>query len=337
MTVSQSIRWPAEWEPQAAVWLSWPHNRDTWPGHFERVPESYASFVRAVTEFTPVKLLVPKKVRHEADPFLKTFHRVEAIECNTNDCWIRDYGPTFVIDELGQLAGVDWEYNSWGQKYGPWDDDAKVAALILQRQGIRRLDGGMCVEGGALETDGQGILLTTPDCVLTDTRNPGLTQSAAEQIFRERLGIREVVWLSGGGIEGDDTDGHIDQLARFTSARSIVCAVCDDTDDVNHPPLEANYQQLLNWGKPRGVDVVRLPLPRPRHVNDQRVPECYCNFLITNRLVLVPTFRDPSGDARAVSILKEQFPQHEVRGLDAAELAWGLGAFHCASQQQPAV
>ncbi len=327
-------RWPAEWEPQAAVWLSWPHNLNTWPGHFEPVPRAFAAFVRAVAEFTPVCLLASGAVASDAEKHLRGIKQVQLFDVPTNDCWIRDYGPTFVHDQAGKVVGVDWDYNAWGGKYPPWDADRVAAQSILQQIKLPRIAGGLCLEGGAIETNGEGILMTTPECILTDTRNPGIDQAAAERILSERLGVHTFLWLRGGGIEGDDTDGHIDQLARFVARDHIVCATSHSASDSNHEPLQRIWSQLKTWGSAHHVQITSLPQPRPRYINDQRVPESYCNFLITNRLVLVPTFDDPSSDDRAIGILREAMPQHEVVGLRASDLTWGLGAFHCASQQQ---
>jgi agmatine deiminase len=256
------------------------------------------------------------------------------LDIETNDCWIRDYGPTFVINDAGTAVGVDWRYNAWGGKYEPWDADAAAAKTLLEQAGIPRIEGPLCLEGGAIETNGDGIVLTTPECILADTRNPGLQLAEAEATLAQYLGAREIVWVTGGGLVGDDTDGHIDQLARFTSRDHLVCAVCDDPADKNYEPLERNYRQLKQWGKQRGIGVSRLPVPGPRWINGQRVPECYCNFLITNGRVLLPTFADAVADKRALTTLSELMPEHEILPINASDLAWGLGAFHCASQQQ---
>ena len=330
-------RWPAEWESHSAIWLSWPHNRETWPGRFENVPTAFARFVRAIAEVTPVKLLAQASLVGKVRRHLSAVRNLDLFDIPTNDCWIRDYGPTFVIDDAGGLQGVDWRYNAWGEKYSPWDDDAAAATRLLEHSHIQRVDGELCLEGGAIETNGDGVLLTTPECILTSTRNPGLTREQAEAKLRTKLGIREVVWLDGGGIEGDDTDGHIDQLARFVSRDKIICASCDDSHDANFVPLEENFRQLCDWASLRNCTVTKLPLPPARYVGDQRVPECYCNFLITNELMLVPLFNDAVADDQALGILRDLCPQYHVVGLNASDLAWGLGAFHCASQQQPGV
>ncbi|WP_164104267.1 agmatine deiminase family protein [Candidatus Laterigemmans baculatus] len=347
-------RWPAEWEPQSAIWLSWPHNRETWPGHFEGVPAAFARFVRATAEVVPVQILVDPAAAGDAEKHVGGVVGVTLVECPTNDCWIRDYGPTFVIDSSDgdesatdrslSVVGIDWRYNAWGGKYPPWDRDAAAAERIVRsaRQRdprIRREESPLCCEGGALETDGLGRLLTTPECLITETRNPGWDQERIAHELHRRLGITEILWIDGGGLEGDDTDGHVDQLARFVDERNVVCAVCDDASDPNHEPLEANYRQLRIWGRQTDpeVEVHRLPIPEPRRIEGQRVPESYCNFLIVGgSRVIVPQFAQPAADERAVAILTELMPGMEIYPLEASELVWGLGAFHCASQQQPA-
>lgn len=332
-----SRRWPAEWEPQQAIWLSWPHNPETWPGRFESIPMAYAQFVRAVAEVVQVELLVPEQHLTLAQSLLAGVDNLTLHPCQTNDCWIRDYGPTFVQEE-DKLIGIDWIYNAWGGKYPPWDADAAVAKKVCQWAEVECDSSRLTCEGGALETDGRGRLLTTPECLITETRNPGWTQDDIAQEFHRRLGITEILWMDGGGLEGDDTDGHIDQLARFVDATNVVCAVSDDGEDINYEGLESNYRQLKIWGRDTepGVEVHRLPIPPARYVNDQRVPESYCNFLIVGgRRLILPQFNSPAADQHAAELLGSLLPEMEIYPLDASDLVWGLGAFHCASQQQP--
>jgi agmatine deiminase len=334
-----SRTWPAEWLPHAATWLSWPHNPETWPGRFERVPSAFAQFVRAVAEVEPVRLLAADEVARHAEQTLGRLPNIEIIPIATNDCWVRDYGPTFVFEgPERRLKGIDWQYNAWGGKYPPWDLDAAAAPQICRHAQAAVSSSRLTVEGGALETDGDGTLLTTPECLLTDSRNPGWSQEQVESELRRQLGVHEIVWLRGGGLSGDDTDGHIDQLARFVDRQHLVVAVGDPADRENHAGLERNFAQLRLWGmrRPKPVTVHRLPLPRPRRIGGQRVPESYCNFIFCGPRVLVPTFAQPDRDAQALAIFRDLLPGREVLGIDASTLAWGLGAFHCASQQQPA-
>ncbi len=336
---ASKYRWPAEWEPQECIWLAWPHNPETWPGRVEHIPLSYVRFIRNVSEVLPVRLLVPPPLQAVVKGWLTNVSNVELIPYQTNDCWIRDYGPTFVhrITD-GSLVGIDWQYNAWGGKYPPWDQDAAAARTICQLAAAPRVESSLTLEGGALETDGGGRLLTTQSCLVTDTRNPGWTQNAIASELHRCLGITEILWLDDGGLEGDDTDGHIDQIARFVDRENVVVAVSSSAADPSAESLEDNYRQLRVWAQQTEpqVQVHRLPIPAPRMIDGQRVPESYCNFLrLGPQRVLVPQFRCPPSDRVAISILRNLMPHTEVIGVDAADLVWGLGAFHCASQQQP--
>ena len=332
-------RWPAEWEPQSAIWLSWPHNPETWPGRFQHVPETFRQFVEACCDLVRVRILVAPQAAETAASLVGDLANVDLIECPTNDCWIRDFGPTFVA-ENDRIIAVDWRYNAWGGKYPPWDDDAAAASKIAKWAGTECEPSELGCEGGALETDGTGRLLTTPDCLITDSRNPGWDQERVAQELHRRLGVHEILWLDGGGLEGDDTDGHIDQIARFVDPENVVCAVCDDADDPNREVLESNYRQLRVWGRETSpsVNVHRLPIPPRRYIDGQRVPESYCNFLIVGaKRVILPIFNSADSDAYAIELMTRLMPDFEICPIDATHLAWGLGAFHCASQQQPYV
>ncbi|WP_372725168.1 agmatine/peptidylarginine deiminase [Novipirellula sp.] len=334
-----SRRTPAEWEPQEAVWLAWPHSLDTWPGRFDRMPAFFAKWATQMAESTAVRILLPESLAGDAKAFLPKNSPVELVFCPTNDSWVRDFGPTFVHDsEIGGLVGIDWRYNAWGGKYPPWDADDAAAAQICDHIGIPAIRSKLCLEGGAIETDGQGRLLTTPECLITSTRNPGWSSEAISQELHAQMGVTEILWLSGGGLVGDDTDGHIDQLARFLDPCNIVVAVCDDPNDPNHKPLEDNYRQLRLWGEtsePK-VNVHRLPIPAKREVDGQRVPESYCNFLMLGRQrLLVPTFGQPAADEHAIAVIRELACGAQVEAIDCQDLIWGLGALHCASRDQP--
>ncbi len=337
-SLTQPRRWPAEWEPLAAVWFSWPHNRDTWPGLYDHIPVDFAALIAAASRYVPVKLLAAGELADVARQHLGDRREIEWVDVATNDCWIRDYGPTFV-KQGNELVGVDWRFNAWGGKYPPWDDDAAAAAAICAHSNVRRLASELFLEGGGIEGDGGGRLLTTSSSVLSDSRNAGWSRERVEAEFTDKLGSREIVWLDGGGLDGDDTDGHIDQLARFVDAENVVCAVSSDPHDPNRLGLEQNYQQLVAWSQqtsPR-VTVHRLPTPPMRLIGKARVPESYCNFLLLGGdAVLVPTFRQPTHDQAAIDLLQQLLPKHAVIGVSAYHFAWGLGAWHCASQQQPA-
>lgn len=339
MNEDSLYRWPAEWEPQVATWLSWPHNQRTWPGEFEPIPEVYVGWIQELTKLQNVHLVVdPDKVPSTNLDILSDIENLSIHFWPTNDVWIRDYGPTFVkrISD-GRLAGVDWHYNAWGGKYLPFDSDARIAELICAELDCPRNRSSMYCEGGGLETDGQGTLLTTSSCLLSDTRNPGWSRDRVEQELKHQLGVKSIVWVDGGGLEGDDTDGHIDQLARFVAPGVVVAATSSRSDDSNASGLARNLEILQKsvdaTGQP--LTVHALPTPAPRRIRNQRLPESYCNFLFVNKAVILPTFRSRKTDEDAIRLMEQLLPNHRVIPMDAADLIYGLGAFHCASQQQP--
>jgi len=335
--IGTSRRWPAEWEAQDAIWFAWPHNPKTWPEHFEPIQAAFADAINAVSPFVDVKVLASAgKHARAAKKFLTG--NVEIFDVATNDCWIRDYGPTFVHDN-GNVVGVDWRYNAWGGKYPPWDDDAAAASQICNLAGIDCESSKMTLEGGAIDGDGAGRLLTTPICLHNRSRNQGWSRDRISRELHKRLGVVEIVWVDGGGLDGDDTDGHIDQLARFVTPNDVVVAVSTDKSDPNSVGLRRNLAQLPAWAaqtSPR-VTIHELPTPPPREIEGLRMPESYCNFLmIADRAVLVPTFGSPKTDKKAMSLLKSLRPEAEVIAVDASDFIFGRGAWHCASQQQPA-
>ena len=348
MTERSGRRMPAQWEPQEAVWLSWPHNEATWPRRFANIPRFFSHLAWQISQSTDVQIIVPEAHASQAREVLGT-SKLATKTCDirwtiaeTNDCWIRDYGPTFVWEKtLGQsdrLLGVDWEYNAWGKKYAPWDDDNDIAKTVCNILGIPSDASPLCLEGGAIETDGNGRLLTTPNCLINDNRNPGWTKEHIARELYERIGVTEVVWLDGGGLSGDDTDGHIDQLARFLNQQNVVVAVCDDESDPNFEPLEENYRQLKLWGRTTNPEVTihRLPIPKPRDIDGHRVPESYCNFLMLGRdRLLLPVFNQPMYDEHAIRLLSDLLPATNIEPIDCSDLVWGLGALHCASREQP--
>ncbi len=332
------LRMPAEWEPQTCVHLAWPHNRQTWPGRFDPIPAFFARWVERIAETTPVCVLAAGEVAAQAESMIGQIANAQIVDIPTNDCWIRDFGPTFVLNQAdGRIQGVNWRYNAWGGKYPPWDLDAAAAEKICDDQSIQCVSSALCLEGGAIEVDGGGRLLTTPDCLVTGTRNPGWTKTGIEAELNRKLGVTEVLWLAGGGLGGDDTDGHIDQLARFIDRENVVVAVCDDIADANHQPLAENQRQLAEWArttKPE-VSVHRLPIPPARHIDGHRVPESYCNFLrLGGERILLPTFAARS-DQHALGLLRE-LTHSDVEPIDCRDLVWGLGTLHCASREQPA-
>lgn len=342
-------RVPAEWEPQEAVWLAWPHNRETWPdtshskySRYDRIPSLFAVFAKLIAESTPVRVLASQHVARDCEAMLQGESSIEVIDIPTNDCWIRDYGPSFVLDPSGNsMHGVSWQYNAWGGKYPPWDLDNAAAKKMCDQVSMPCHKRNLCLEGGALEFDGNGRMLTTPNCLISETRSPDWTKTQISQELHRQLGVTEIVWIDGGALEGDDTDGHIDQIARFIDRENVVAAVCDPSvasDDANEHSLEQNYRQLRLWGDSTSpnVHVHRLPIPPPRSIGGRRVPESYCNFLrLGADRLLVPTFAAPTDD-HAVGLLRE-ISGAEVTAVDCQDLIWGLGALHCASRDQPAL
>lgn len=335
---SLGYRWPAEWESHAATWVAWPHNRNSWPGKFEPVPHQFANLVRILAKYEPVHILAGgEAVMKEAEAFVGDLPNVTLHDIRTNDAWCRDHGPIFLIGPPDDRpALVDWEYNAWGGKYPPFDADNAVPEQIASLQNRRRFVPGIVLEGGAIEGNGCGTILTTEKCLLNPNRNPHLSRAALEQYLFDYLGARKVLWLQGGDLAGDDTDGHIDQLARFVSPTTVVVASESDPKDVNYDPLAKNLDQLqaMTDQDGRPFQVERLPMPQPKYFKEQRLPASYLNFYIGNGVVVVPQFDDPA-DAIALEVLRRLFPGRQVQGLPALDLAWGLGAFHCLTQQEP--
>jgi agmatine deiminase len=330
-------RWPAEWERQASVWLSWPRNRNSWPDHFEPVPGEFAQFVRLLAEYEPVNILAGgHEVMEQARSLVGDLTGVTLHDIPTNDAWCRDHGPTFLSSPHLPPALIDWEYNAWGGKYPPFDLDNEVPRKIAELSGRRRFVPGIILEGGAIDGNGQGTILTTESCLLNPNRNPQLSREQVEGHLRDYLGAKKVLWLTGGEIAGDDTDGHIDQIARFVNPTTVVVSTCDDPADENYKPTQQNLYELnqISDQDGRPLAIVPLRLPRALFCDGQRLPAGYCNFLIANDVVVVPQFGDPADDA-AIRTLQPLFPDREVRGSPSLNLIWGLGSFHCLSQQEP--
>jgi len=347
-----SYRMPAEWERHEATWLAWPHNSEDWPGKFQTIPWVYAEIVRLLSARERVHILV-NDVRAERRA-LGTLERAGATleqvifhRWPTNRVWTRDSGPIFIHNAEGCVAITNWRFNAWA-KYPDWQLDDKVPGRVKKLLGLPEwkpeigIENGaerrLVLEGGSIDTNGDGILLTTEECLLSEVqaRNPGVGREQMEQAFHDFLGIEQVIWL-GQGIDGDDTHGHVDDISRFVGPETIVTAIEPDTKDANHAPLAENLQRLKVARTLEGKQfaVVELPLPRPVVFRGQRLPASYANFYIANGLVLVPTFNDLN-DRVALNILAEVFPEREVIGIHSADLVWGLGTLHCMTQQQPA-
>jgi len=331
-------RMPAEWELHRATWLSWPHREATWPGNFGPVPAVWAELTRALCRHEAVHILAGgEAVMAQARALVGELPNVTLHDVPTNDAWMRDHGPMFLVGPSGAPPMlVDWEYNAWGGKYPPFDRDNAVPRYVAEYLQMGRVEPGIVLEGGAVDVNGVGTMLTTEQCLLNPNRNPNLSRAEVEQHLCDYTAARNIIWL-GEGIVGDDTDGHIDELARFVGPRSVLAAVEFDPADENYRPLEDNLRRLRlardEQGRP--LEVIPLPMPRPLYSNDQRIPGCYCNFYIANGVVIVPQFGDPA-DLIAIETLGKCLPGRKIVGLSARELVWGLGAFHCITQQEPA-
>ena len=328
---------PAEWEPHAATWLSWPRREGiSFPDSFDRVLPTLHEMVGALTESEPVCINVVNGAHEaEARAVLDQLSHQECItyyEIPTNEPWCRDHGPIFLTREKDpKLAVVDWDYNAWGNKYPPFDLDEVVPTRVAELLKLPVFYPKMILEGGSIELNGAGALMTSESCLLNKNRNPSLSRDEIEKRLRDFLGVNQILWL-GDGIDGDDTDGHIDDLARFVSEKKVVTVVEENSDDANYKPLQENLSRLSGFG----FDIEILPMPKKIIREDMRLPASYANFYIANKVVLVPTFADPA-DKMALSILKKCFPNRRIVGIDCRELIWGLGTFHCLTQQQPAV
>jgi len=342
---------PAEWEPHEATWLAWPHNPEDWPGKFQAIPWVYAEIVRLLAAHEFVHLLVEDaKAQRRATGILEragvNLDRVTFHLWPTNRGWTRDSGPIFVRNAEGRVGLTNWRFNAWA-KYDDWKLDNQVPGRVAGLLGlpcwepsIQNENGTkyLVLEGGSIDMNGAGTLLTTEECLLSQAqeRNPGVGREKLEQAFHDFLGIDQVIWL-GRGIAGDDTHGHIDDIARFVAPTTIMTAVEPNKGDPNHEPLAENLERLKAARTLDGKQftVVELPLPRPVVFRRQRLPASYANFYIANGLVLVPTFHDPN-DRVALNILADAFPGREVIGIHSVDLVWGLGTLHCMTQQHPA-
>lgn len=333
---------PAEWEPHEATWISWPHpDGASFPSAYERVVPVFREMVKALVPSEIVRINVRDAAQEaEVRALLNDcpLDRVEFFHVPTNEPWCRDHGPIFLKrKEDPRILAVSFGFNAWGYKLSPFEDDEAAATLMAAKIGVPVFDfGDFVLEGGSIEVNGQGTLLTTESCLLNPNRNPDLSREQIEANLRDALGVSQILWL-GDGIEGDDTDGHVDDITRFVSPTTVVTVVEEDEDDLNYEPLELNLQRLrtmrLSNGSP--LRVLKLPMPSRIVREGQRLPASYANFYVANTVVLLPSYHD-TNDAWAASVLKEALPDRRIVPIDCRELVWGLGAFHCLTQQQPA-
>jgi agmatine deiminase len=335
---------PAEFAPHEATWLSWPHKEASWPGKIRDIYPSYALFVKELADSEKVRINV-------ADEAMKNF----AIECltkagadlahvefyfnPTNDAWCRDHGPAFLINPLAREKKiiVDWDYNAWGNKYPPYDLDDVIPTLIAKQFGLPVFYPGIVMEGGSVDFNGKGTLITSTACLLNKNRNPHLNQAQIENYLHQYYGVSQVLWVEEG-IVGDDTDGHIDDTVRFVNEDTVLAAVEENTNDANYELLQKNLSALhtMRLADGKQLQVIELPMPDEIIYEDQRLPPSYANFYIANKSVIVPTYRCANDD-RALDIISRCFPERKTVGIDSTDIIWGLGSFHCLSQQEPAV
>jgi agmatine deiminase len=335
---------PAEWEPHAATWLTWPRPEGiSFPGKYETIPPVYAQLIRHLVQSEEVNINVwNAEMEESVRGFLRTerapldrvhFHHFPAYEP-----WCRDHGPIFLArdDARGrQRAIVDWAYNAWGNKYPPFDLDDAIPEHVARLRQLPLFSPGIVMEGGSIEVNGRGAVLTTTSCLLNPNRNPHLSKEQIASYLLDYLGAEQVLWL-GDGIAGDDTDGHIDDMTRFVNPTTLVTAVEEDPSDANHAVLRENLERLQTFRDTEGsrFRIVELPMPGPVEYEGRRLPATYANFYIANGLVIVPTFRHKN-DRPALEILRREFTDRKVIGIDSTELIWGLGSFHCITQQEP--
>lgn len=340
----QGYFFPAEFAEHKAMWLSWPHKEESWPGKINLIYPSYCQFIKEVSKSEIVRINVANEaMRQFAIGHLEKtgvdLSRIEFYFHPTNDAWCRDHGPAFLINPEAdnKKVIVDWNYNAWGNKYPPYDLDDVIPTLIANQFNLPVFHPGIVMEGGSVEFNGKGSLLTSTACLLNPNRNPHLNQEEIETYLHQYYGVDQILWVDEG-IVGDDTDGHIDDTVRFVNEDTVLTVVEENKQDENHALLEHNLKQLkkLRLLNGKQLNIVELPMPDEVIYEGQRLPASYANFYIANHAVIVPTFRCDKDD-QALSIIQECFPTREIIGIDSTDIIWGLGSFHCLSQQEPLV
>lgn len=335
---------PAEFAPHAATWLSWPHKEASWPGKIELIYPAYARFIKEVAVGEAVNINVNDEVMQASATRYLTeagvdMNKVSFFRNPTNDAWCRDHGPAFLINPNAEIKKVivDWNYNAWGNKYPPFDLDDVIPTRIAELYNIPVFNPGIVMEGGSVEFNGKGALLTSTACLLNPNRNPHLNQEQIEQYLRHYYGVEQILWVSEG-IVGDDTDGHIDDTVRFVNEDTVLTVIEEKKDDENYELLQTNLEELQQMRLLNGkqLNIIELPMPDAVVYDDQRLPASYANFYIANAAVVVPTYRCDKDD-KALQIIQDCFPGRKVIGIDSTDIIWGLGSFHCLSQQEPLV
>ncbi len=338
-------RMPAEWELQEALWLALPHNEDTWPEMISKVENSYVQFIKAIHKGQKVKILVNNqdlelRFKEKLSKAGIGLSQIIFYQIKNHDSWIRDYGPVFVInDQEKQIGIVKWTFNAWGGKYDNYDSklDNNVTYRINKIMNLPIFQPGIVLEGGSIEVNGSGTLVTTEQCLLNKNRNPELKKDEIEQYLKDYLNVSNILWLKNG-IAGDDTDGHIDDITRFVNQNTVVCSFEEDKNDENYGILQENYKLLTQMKDESGnkLKIVKLPMPGFVGDNERRYPASYANFYIGNDVVVVPIFRHKN-DAKSLEILQKLFPTRKVIGVNCKEMIYGYGSLHCVSQQEPSV
>ncbi|NDB53704.1 MAG: agmatine deiminase family protein [Chitinophagaceae bacterium] len=340
----QGYYFPAEFAPHVATWLSWPHKEASWPGKIHSIFPSYAQFIKELVKGEEVKInVVNTAMQQFATQTLEKagvdLSRVQFFLHPTNDAWCRDHGPAFLINPSAAQPKVivDWGYNAWGDKYPPYDLDDVIPTLIARHYNYPVYYPGIVMEGGSVEFNGAGTVLTSTACLLNPNRNPHLNQAQIEEYLRAYYGVEQVLWVDEG-IVGDDTDGHIDDTVRFVNEDTVLTVIETNRSDENYSLLQHNLKQLKSMRLANGkqLNIVEIPMPEPLSYEGQRLPCSYANFYIANQSVIVPVFNSKNDD-KALQLIEECFPGRQVIGIDSTDIIWGLGSFHCLSQQEPAV
>ena len=339
----QDFFFPAEWAPHTATWLSWPHKEESWPGTIASIYKPYCEFIKIVAQGELVRINVANDqmaafATQQLQAIGADLNKIEFYNFPTNDAWCRDHGPAFLINpKKKEKIIVDWDYNAWGDKYPPYELDDVIPTKIAERFNLPVCNPGIVMEGGSVDFNGKGTVLTTTACLLNKNRNPHLNQQQIEGYLQKYYGVEQVLWL-GDGIIGDDTDGHIDDITRFVNEDTVVTVVEENKDDENYHILQENLQTLKTMRLLNGkqLNIVELPMPAPVVYDGQRLPASYANFYIANAAVIMPTYRCANDD-KALEILRQCFPDRKVVVIDSTDIIWGLGSFHCLSQQEPEV